>query len=72
MPGYTQKQIDSLKQAIASGALTVDYPERGRITYRSLSEMRQILLDMEKEVAAAAAPGRTRTRRIVMTSTGGF
>ncbi|MCJ2034238.1 phage head-tail joining protein [Methylobacterium sp. J-068] len=72
MAGYTQKQVDSLKQAIGSGALTVDYPERGRITYRSLSEMRQILVDMEKEVGAAANVGRVRTRRIVMTSSGGF
>ncbi|KQO99117.1 hypothetical protein [Methylobacterium sp. Leaf91] len=72
MAGYTQKQIDSLKQAIGSGALTVDYPERGRITYRSLSEMRQILVDMERDVASATRPGRTRTRRIVMTSSGGY
>ncbi|GLS45143.1 phage head-tail joining protein [Methylobacterium brachythecii] len=72
MAGYTQKQVDSLKQAIGSGALTVDYPERGRITYRSLAEMRQILIDMERDIAGAAGGGRTRTRRIVMTTSGGL
>ena len=47
---YTQVEIDALKSAIASGALTVKYDDL-TTTYRSLDEMTKILGDMEKEFA---------------------
>ena len=58
---YTQTQIDTLKSAIAEGALKVRFGDR-EVTYRSLDEMRQTLRMMEDEVRAAA--GRPRRRRI--------
>ena len=55
---WTQKDIDKLKAAIAEGALIVKYKDKS-IQYRSLSEMREILAAMEKEVK-----GTPRTVRI--------
>lgn len=46
---YTQQQIDTLKAAIAEGALTVRYADK-QVTYRSLDEMIRILSIMEREV----------------------
>lgn len=46
---WTQADIDSLKSAIASGALTVRFKDR-TVTYRSLAEMREILAMMTAEV----------------------
>ena len=43
--------IRSLKEAIASGALRVKFADRD-VTYRSLQEMREILQNLEDEVAA--------------------
>lgn len=46
---YTQKDIDDLKKAIASGISKVKI--NGRETeYRSLTEMKNTLAQMEKEV----------------------
>ena len=66
-----QKQLASIQSAKASGALTVDYPERGRSTYRPLSEMLVIEADLTRKIAAAQGPARVRTRRIVTTSSSG-
>ena len=46
---YTQAEIDALKSAIASGALTVKFDDL-TTTYRDLDEMNEILGNMEKEV----------------------
>lgn len=59
---WTQSDIDALKKAIASGALTVEMDGR-RITYRSLAEMRSTLAEMEQEVNPAAI---TRPRGYVL------
>ena len=50
--GYTQSDIDTLKAAIVSGVLTVDYagPPRRSITYQSLAAMREQLAAMVAEV----------------------
>lgn len=48
---FTQSQIDALKAAIATGALTVRNANGELVTYRSLAEMRQALGIMEAEVA---------------------
>ncbi len=57
---YTQTEIDTLKSAIASGALTVRFDDL-TTTYRDLDEMSEILGKMEKEVNEDAG---TRRRRI--------
>lgn len=74
MPGYTEKQRDALKRAIASGALTVESPDTGRFTYRSLAEMRQSLAMIERGLAGDQTGGtrRRRTRAIVMSGSGGW
>lgn len=67
-----QKQLNDIRQAKASGAVRVEYNERGSTTYRPLSEMLVIEADLVRKIAAGATPQRARTRRIVMTSSGGF
>lgn len=54
---WTQTDIDALKAAIASGAMSVSYsgPPARTITYRSLDEMRGILVQLEREVLGASA-----------------
>ncbi len=56
---YTQTHIDALKEAIATGALEVEFgtgTERRRIKYRSLAEMRSTLADMIFEVSPQSRP----------------
>jgi hypothetical protein len=50
---FTQEQIDILKQAIAEGALIVQYGDK-RVEYRSLKEMKEILNMMQAEVNASS------------------
>jgi len=52
---FTSDQIAALKVAIATGALTVRNANGEAVTYRSLSEMKQVLAMMEAEVAPAAS-----------------
>lgn len=63
---FTQKDIDSLKKAIATGAEQVRIGDRD-VRYRSLDEMERTLAIAQREVL-----GRTRTRQIRVTSTKGF
>ncbi len=46
---YTTDQYTALKEAIALGALTVEYSDK-KITYRSLSDMKEILADMADDL----------------------
>ncbi|WP_086932205.1 phage head-tail joining protein [Agarilytica rhodophyticola] len=46
----TQADIDALKKAIYSGATKVSYRDRS-VDYRSLSEMKQTLADMQREIS---------------------
>lgn len=48
---YTQAQIDTLRAAIATGALTVRNANGEFVTYRSLAEMQTVLGRMEADVA---------------------
>jgi hypothetical protein len=64
MAMWTQADIDSLKAAIALGALSVRYsgpPER-QVTYHSLDEMRALLSSMQHDVDAGA--GKSRGKRL--------
>ncbi len=56
---YTQTDADALKEAIATGALDVQYADGSRVTYRSLADMRTILGMIEAEVAAASGAPKT-------------
>lgn len=59
---WTQADIDALKKALKTGARRVEFGsgETKRVVeYRSLAEIKQILADLEDEVAGPAAPGRT-------------
>jgi len=47
---YTQAQLNAIKEAFASGTLTVDYDGK-RVTYRSLREMKEIIATIEAELA---------------------
>jgi hypothetical protein len=63
---WTQTDIVALKKAIATGATRVRYADRD-VTYRSLSEMKEILALIEQEVN-----GSTRIRQIRVNSRKGF
>lgn len=51
-PIWTQADIDRLKKAIGSGALSVSYagPPARTITYQSLDAMRSLLAEMVRSV----------------------
>lgn len=54
---YTQTHIDALKEAIATGALEIEFgtgTERRHIKYRSLAEMQSTLDRMLAEVSPAS------------------
>lgn len=55
---WTQAHIDALREAIALGAKKVKYFDK-EIEYRSISEMRDILAEMEADVN----PSINKTRR---------
>lgn len=58
---YSQTDIDTLKAAIATGALECEFgagPDKRRVRYRSLADMKQTLADMQAEVAPTSAPAR--------------
>lgn len=52
---FTQTQIEALKVAIATGALTVRNANGETVTYRPLTEMRETLAAMDAEVSGASA-----------------
>lgn len=64
--GWTQADIDNLRAAVATGVLSVSYdgPPRRMITYHSLSEMRSLLAEMERQVSG------TTTYRLAKTTKG--
>ena len=49
---WTQGDLDTLKKAYATGALRVELPSAGTVTYRSLDEMRAIMKDIATEIGA--------------------
>lgn len=46
---FTIEQLTALESAIAQGVLTVEYSDK-KVTYRSLSEMYQLLNDMKGQL----------------------
>lgn len=67
-------QIENLRNAMASGVLTVEDADTGRVTYRTYAEMRQALSDLLARQAAEAPTtiGPRRTRQVVMTGRSGW
>lgn len=62
MASWTTADKDALKGAIATGARSVTYSDGSSVTYRSLSEMKETLGMMEKDISPAVT--RVRTVRI--------
>lgn len=54
---YSQDDITALKSALAKGATRVKVGDE-EVQFRSLSELRQLLRDMEAEVSGASAASR--------------
>jgi hypothetical protein len=50
---FTLEQLQKLEAAIASGTTKVKYADK-EVTYRSLSEMREILAMMRKELGISS------------------
>jgi len=61
---YTESQAEALREALASGVLTVEYDGK-RVTYRSVREIKEALAQVEPALrlsspachAAARGPG---------------
>lgn len=72
-----RRQLAELDRGMASGILTVESPDTGRMTYRTYAEMRAArsdLLARIRELAAAVegeAP-RLQARRVVVMGRSGF
>lgn len=60
---WTDAQREALRAAIASGVLTVSFGGRS-VTYQSLREMRNLLAEMDRQLASS------RTYRLAATSKG--
>lgn len=63
---WVQADVETLKAAIASGALSVRYSDGREVTYRSLAELRDALALVQGEVSATT--GQSRFRRIAIGS----
>lgn len=68
------KQIANLRKSMASGILTVEDADNGRVTYRTYGEMRQALSDLlaQQQAGSAGSGAPRRTRQVVMTSRSGW
>lgn len=60
-PLWTQADYDSLKAAIALGALRVEYADK-RIEYRSLNDMQRLLEQMANDLGLNDGVGNRRRR----------
>ncbi len=56
---YTTEQYTALKNAIATGTTSVSYGDK-TVSYRSISEMKEILRMMEEELFPQRVPRRRR------------
>jgi len=65
---YTEAQAQALREALASGVLTVEYDGK-RITYRSVAEIKEALAQVETALARDAGK---RVRQIRVVTNKGF
>jgi hypothetical protein len=49
-----QASVDALEKALASGALSVDFPDGGRVTYRSVAELQEAIAYAKNAVSPPA------------------
>lgn len=48
--GYTQDQLDALREAYARGVLIAVLPDGSRVEYRSVADMERIMAKLETEL----------------------
>lgn len=74
MANDLDKQIATLDRAMASGVLTVESPDTGRVTYRSYDEMRRVRADLiaRRDAASGDLSRPRRTRQVVITGRSGW
>lgn len=63
MAKYTQSQLDALRSAYAQGVLVVGHGDK-RVQYRSLAEMKQLIGEMERDLAGSSRPKRFALARV--------
>ena len=63
---YTQADLDAIRAAKKTGAMRVELPSVGTVTYRSLAEMERIELAIQAEVNAGSGVKPMRRVKIVM------
>ena len=72
MANYNQTQLDTLRNALASGHLKVKYNDM-TVEYRSLAEMKNLIATMETDIASSSLNAKPPVRQIrVPTSKGVF
>ncbi len=64
---FTQSDYEELKKAYASGHLSVQYGDK-KVTYRSMTEMKQALDFMVSELGIAS--GNSKNKILITTSKG--
>jgi hypothetical protein len=69
MAVYTQLEFDTLKSAVAQGALTVKYGDK-EVTYRSLKDMLSLLEIMKTDLGLNGTDPVNRGRRYATFSKG--
>lgn len=60
---FTHEQYAALKEAIASGATTITYGDK-TVSYRSLSEMKELVRMIEDELFPERRPRRRRLAEV--------
>jgi len=64
---YTQADLDAIDAAIGTGAVHVDYPSGGGVTYRSIADMLTVRGRIAQAVDAANGVA-AKPRRIIVFS----
>lgn len=54
---FTQADVDTLKRAIATGALRVRYPDGREVQYRSLVELKAVLAMAQTDASGTPSRG---------------
>lgn len=61
---YTSSDLQELKDALASGALSVQFADGKRVQYRSISELMRAIQFVERELSAAEGRRQIRGVRV--------
>jgi hypothetical protein len=60
---FTQKHIDALNEAMASGELEVNFGDR-KVRYRSFEELKRAKQHIQNEIQSSAKKGSIRTYQV--------